>query len=89
MGWQEPKPEGNHPLSGPHSGVADRLGALEKGLDATCIITHRDPLEVTTQVEGAYSRGRPVDLSSKHTRLYEKYPQRYQQLRDRPIELLQ
>jgi imidazolonepropionase-like amidohydrolase len=70
-------------------GVADRLGGLAAGLDATFIITDGDPLEITTQVEGAFIRGRPLDLSSRHTRLYEKYQQRYQQLQNRPTGLLQ
>ncbi len=70
-------------------GVADRLGSLQSGKDATFIITDGDPLEITTQVEGAYIQGRPVDLSTRHTRLYEKYQQRYRQLENRPRGLLQ
>ena len=58
-------------------GVAARLGSLEVGKDATLIVTSGDPLEVTTQVEAAYIDGRPVDLSNRQTRLYEKYRQKY------------
>ena len=58
-------------------GVADRLGSLEVGKDATLIVTTGDPLEITTQVEAAYIDGRPVDLSNRQTRLYDKYKRKY------------
>lgn len=61
-------------------GVEDRLGSLAEGKDATVIVTDGDPLEVTTNVVAAYIRGKRVDLTSRHTRLYEKYQQRYQQI---------
>jgi imidazolonepropionase-like amidohydrolase len=60
-------------------GVADRLGSLEVGKDATLFIADGDIFEVPTQVEAAWIAGRPVDLSSKHTELYEKYKQRLAQ----------
>jgi len=62
-------------------GVADRVGSLEKGKDATFIVTDGDPLEITTQVEQLYIQGRRIDLSNKHRRLYEKYRQRYRQIK--------
>ena len=58
-------------------GVSNRLGSLEPGKEATFFVTNGDPLEVMTKVEGAYVRGCPIDLSSKHTRLYEKYQEKY------------
>lgn len=61
-------------------GVADRLGSLEPGKEATFFVTNGDPLEVTTAVEQAFVRGREIDLSSRHTRLYEKYQERQRQL---------
>jgi imidazolonepropionase-like amidohydrolase len=57
-------------------GVADRVGSLEPGKDATLFITDGDPLETPTQVEAAYVQGRPVDLNSRHTRLYRKYEEK-------------
>lgn len=62
-------------------GVADRLGTLQPGKDGTLIVTNGDPLDIRTIVELAYVKGRPVDLSSRHTQLYEKYQKKYDQLR--------
>lgn len=60
-------------------GVAKRVGSLEAGKDATLIVTDGDPLETATQVTSAWIRGRQVDLSSRHVRLYEKYREKYRQ----------
>lgn len=60
-------------------GVADRLGSLEIGKDATLIVTTGNPLDIRSNVKLAFIQGRPVDLSSRHTQLYEKYQQRYLQ----------
>jgi imidazolonepropionase-like amidohydrolase len=54
-------------------GVADRLGTLEVGKEATLIVTDGDPLEIRTQVLHAYMAGRKLDLDDRHKRLYEKY----------------
>jgi imidazolonepropionase-like amidohydrolase len=61
-------------------GVADRVGTLEPGKDATLIVTTGDPLETPTQVEQAYIQGRKIELTSRHTRLWEKYKHKYEQL---------
>ncbi|RMH94996.1 MAG: amidohydrolase, partial [Calditrichaeota bacterium] len=61
-------------------GVADRVGSIEVGKDATLIVTTGDPLEITTQVEMEFIQGRKIDLSSRHTELYEKYREKYRQL---------
>jgi imidazolonepropionase-like amidohydrolase len=58
-------------------GVADRIGSLEVGKDATLLVTTGDPLEIVTKVEMEFIQGRKVDLSSKHTILYEKYKEKY------------
>jgi len=60
-------------------GVADRVGSLEKGKDATLIVTDGDPLEITTRVSELFIQGRKIDLANKHQRLYDKYRQRYRQ----------
>lgn len=60
-------------------GVANRLGSLEIGKDATLFISTGDPLDIRSNVEMAFIQGRPVDLASRHTQLFEKYQQKYQQ----------
>ena len=58
-------------------GVADRTGSLEKGKDATIIVTDGDPLEITTTVEKLFLLGRDVDLNNKQKILYQKYRRKY------------
>ncbi len=60
-------------------GVADRVGSLEAGKDATLIVTDGDPLEIRTQVLHEFIQGRKIDLGNKHRALYEKYTKKYQQ----------
>jgi imidazolonepropionase-like amidohydrolase len=63
-------------------GVEDQVGSLETGKDATLIVTTGDPLELTSQVEQMYIQGRKIDLSSRHTLLYDKYKTRYEQYQE-------
>lgn len=58
-------------------GVADRVGSLEVGKDATMFVANGDVLEVPTQVEMAFIEGRPIDLGNRHKRLWHKYQERY------------
>jgi len=57
-------------------GVADRVGSLEPGKDATVIVTDGDILDLRTRVVAAYLDGRALDLSDKQKRLYERYKNR-------------
>jgi imidazolonepropionase-like amidohydrolase len=59
-------------------GVADRVGSLVVGKDATLIVTDGNPLEISTQTKLAFIQGRRVDLSNKQTRLRDKYLQKYE-----------
>ena len=61
-------------------GIADKAGSLEKGKDATLMITDGDPLEITTQVTQVYIQGKKIDMSDRHKILYDKYKEKYQQL---------
>lgn len=61
-------------------GIDHRVGTLDQGMDATLIVTDGDPLDIRSQVEQLFIQGRKVDLSSKHTQLYEKYLERHRQL---------
>jgi imidazolonepropionase-like amidohydrolase len=58
-------------------GVADRVGSLEPGKDATMIVTTGDPLEIASSVVFEFIQGKKIDLRSRHTILYEKYKQKY------------
>jgi imidazolonepropionase-like amidohydrolase len=57
-------------------GVEDRLGSIEPGKDATFFVSDGDPLEIRSHVVGAWIEGRPVDLETRHTRLYDRYRNR-------------
>lgn len=59
-------------------GVADRIGSLQPGKDASIFISDGDILETATQVQHAWIQGRKVDLSSRHTDLNNKYKIKYQ-----------
>lgn len=60
-------------------GVAERIGSLEPGKAASFIVTDGDPLEVRSRVVAAWLDGRLLDLSSKHTRLRDRYERKYQE----------
>ena len=61
-------------------GIADRVGSLEVGKDATLIVTTGDPLQPPTIVERMFIQGKKIDLRDKHKQLYEKYEEKYRQL---------
>lgn len=61
-------------------GVADRVGSLALGKDATLFVADGDILEAPTHVELAYVQGREVELNDKHKRLWRKYQQKQRQL---------
>ena len=61
-------------------GVADRIGSLEAGKDATLLVTTGDPLEISTQVTAAYLQGRAISLNDRHKRLWEKYKEKYRRI---------
>lgn len=63
-------------------GIGDRAGSVEPGKDATLIVTDGDPLEVRTNVERMFIQGREVDLTSRHTDLYEKYKIKYARMEE-------
>ena len=59
------------------AGVADQLGSLEVGKEATMIVTDGDLLDIRSNVKQMWIAGKKASLESRHTRLNEKY-------RDRP-----
>ncbi|MGB3618803.1 MAG: amidohydrolase family protein, partial [Catalinimonas sp.] len=61
-------------------GVADRVGSLEAGKDATLVVSRGDLLDPRgNDVTHAFIGGRKVALTSKHVQLYEQYRAKYGQ----------
>ncbi len=58
------------------AGVADQLGSIETGKDATFFVTDGAVLDIRSQVKRMWIGGKEVSLESRHTRLYEKYKNR-------------
>jgi imidazolonepropionase-like amidohydrolase len=61
------------------AGVADRLGSIEAGKEATLFSADGDILDIRTNVKHMWISGKEVSLESRHTRLYEKYKSRPKQ----------
>ena len=57
-------------------GVADRLGSIEVGKEATIFAAAGDILDIRSNVKRMWIAGKEVSLETRHTRLYEKYKNR-------------
>ncbi len=64
-------------------GVADRLGSLDPGKEASLILVEGDPLDVRSTIRAAWIAGRPVQLDDRHRRFYEKYLEKQRRLGNR------
>jgi imidazolonepropionase-like amidohydrolase len=58
------------------AGVAERLGSIEVGKDATFFASDGDILDIRSNVKRMWIGGKEVSLENRHTRLYEKYRNR-------------
>lgn len=67
-------------IAGMGEGSADALGVLAPGARATVMLIAGDPLDLRSQVRQAWIDGRAVDLTSRQTRLRDKYSEKYRQL---------
>jgi imidazolonepropionase-like amidohydrolase len=54
-------------------GLAHRLGSIEVGKDANLVLVSGDPLDIRSEVIQVWIAGRPIEMTSKHIRLYERY----------------
>ncbi len=63
-------------------GVDKEVGTIEKGKRANLVITNGDLLQPSTQVLGLFIDGRPLQPTSKQTRLYEKYQERLREVKE-------
>lgn len=57
-------------------GVAERIGSLQSGREATMFASDGPILDIRAQVKHLWIAGREMDLASRHTRLYERYRNR-------------
>ncbi|MDA8015976.1 MAG: amidohydrolase family protein [Thermoanaerobaculia bacterium] len=58
-------------------GVADHIGSIDVGKEATFFVSNGDPLEIRTSIERVWVQGQEVDLKNRHQyRLYDKYNNR-------------
>jgi imidazolonepropionase-like amidohydrolase len=56
----------------------DRIGTIEKGKDASIIISDGDLLDMrTSNISLAFIEGRQIDLDNKQKELYKKFSQKY------------
>ncbi len=60
-------------------GIDDILGSIEPGKYATVMITNGSPLEISTQIEQVFIKGRRIDMTDRHLRLYEHYLKKHRQ----------
>ena len=58
------------------AGVAERLGSIEAGKDATLFVCDGDILDIRSNAKRMWIAGKEVSLESRHTRFYEKYKNR-------------
>jgi imidazolonepropionase-like amidohydrolase len=63
-------------------GVADHLGSLEEGKRANLVLANGDILQSSTQVLALFIDGKPFPPTSKQTRLYERYRERLQEVKE-------
>ena len=54
-------------------GVADRLGSLEVGKEATLFVADGDPFETRTRIHHVFIAGYDIPMESRHTRLYDEF----------------
>ncbi|MFC0261766.1 amidohydrolase family protein [Fontibacter flavus] len=57
-------------------GVADRMGSIEVGKDATLLVATGDPFETKTQIRHVFIDGYRVPMSNRHIKLYQEFLER-------------
>ncbi len=57
-------------------GVADRLGSIEAGKEATLFVTDGNIFDIRSTVKRVWIAGKEIPLETRHTRLHEKYKNR-------------
>jgi imidazolonepropionase-like amidohydrolase len=57
-------------------GVADKLGSIEVGKNATLLISDGDPFETKTTIHQVFIDGWMIPMKSRQTELYDEFLQR-------------
>lgn len=60
-------------------GVADKVGSLEVGKEATLVITTGTPLDMTSNIIQSYIQGREIDMNDMQKQFFKKYMEKIQQ----------
>lgn len=68
-------------------GLENELGTIATGKRANLVLTTGDILQPATQVHAIWIDGKPLEPTSKQTRLYEKYRERLQEFKSGKIPL--
>ncbi len=62
-------------------GVGDQLGSIGEGKRANLVLSNGDLLQASSQVLALFIDGQPLPPTSKHTRLYERYRERLNEVK--------
>lgn len=68
-------------------GVGYELGSIDAGKRANLVLANGDILQPSTQVVGLFIDGKPLQPTSKHTRLYDKYRERLKEYKEGRVPL--
>ncbi len=60
-------------------GIADKVGSLEVGKEATLLITTGTPLDMTTNIIQSYIQGREIDMNDMQKQFFKKYMEKINQ----------
>lgn len=60
-------------------GIADKVGSLEVGKEATLIITTGTPLDMTSNILQSYIQGREIDMNDMQKQFFKKYLEKINQ----------
>ena len=64
------------------SWVADQLGSIEIGKRANLVLTTGNPMQASSQVQAVFIDGKPLEPTSKQTRLYDRYKERLREVQE-------
>jgi imidazolonepropionase-like amidohydrolase len=60
-------------------GIAEKVGSLEVGKEATLLITTGTPLDMTSDIQQSYIQGREIDMNDIQKHFFKKYMEKVKQ----------